>query len=121
MFSVINETFTNWLNAELEKREWNYSKLATKAKISKGTISHILSGRRNPGSDFCEKIARAFNIPPDEVYRRAGLLPPAPVRTSQTEELIYLFNQFPDNEKADLITYMRIKLAMFEKAGKIKT
>jgi DNA-binding XRE family transcriptional regulator len=54
----------------------------------------LISGHNNPGPDLCLGIARAFHIPAEEVFRRAGILPPLPA---------------PDNDPTfgELLSYMR--------------
>jgi hypothetical protein len=47
-------------------------------------------------------------------------LPPLPETTEQHQELTYLFDKFPEDEQKDLLSYMRIKLEMLEREGKIK-
>lgn len=52
----------------------NQRQLAIIAGLSPGTISHVLGGSRNPGLDFCEKIAEAFDIPTILVLEKAGII-----------------------------------------------
>jgi transcriptional regulator with XRE-family HTH domain len=67
---------SDWINEEIQKRGWKQAELAQRAKISTGTLSMVLNEGRGAGPKFCKSIARAFGIPPVEVFRRAGLLPP---------------------------------------------
>ena len=69
--------FVDWVVEELKSRGWNNSELARRAGVGHSTISGILSYQRRPGLDFCIGVARAFKLPPEDVLRRAGLLPPA--------------------------------------------
>lgn len=69
------DTFTNWLEEELQKREWKPAYLAHKAGISRGALSNILSGLRRPGHEVLNAIAQALSIPPEIVFRQAGILP----------------------------------------------
>jgi len=69
---------TDWLNEELEIRGWSYNELARRANLSKGVISAVMTERQGPGTEFCNGIARAFGIPPEEAYRKAGLLQTLP-------------------------------------------
>lgn len=69
-------TFTNWLQEQLNLRNWTASDLAKRAEISEATLSRILSkGDRDPGPKLCRGIAKAFGMEADEVFRLAGLLP----------------------------------------------
>lgn len=67
--------FKNWLITELNKRGWNQSELAVAAGVTRTAISDVLSGRRNPGVELCNSLARALRLPPEVVFRHAGLLP----------------------------------------------
>jgi len=69
----MNEKFVKWLNAMLEDRGWSQSEAARRGKFSASMIQQVLSGTTNPGSSFCKGIARAFGIPEEEVFRRAGM------------------------------------------------
>ena len=64
-----------WLNEEIQDRGWSIRELARRAGITHAAISHVLNGSRQPGSGFCTAIARALQLPAEEVFRRAGLLP----------------------------------------------
>lgn len=88
------EAFVTWLNAELDRRGWPRSEAARRGEISESMWSKVISGYANPGIDFCRGVSRAFNVPLDEVFRLAGILPaqaPAngrPVR-ERTRRIIY--------------------------------
>lgn len=70
-------TFTDWLSLELEKRSWSQSELARQAGVTRGAMSHIFSHTRQPGVGLLKGIARALHLPPEEVFRMAGILEPA--------------------------------------------
>lgn len=110
--------FVEWLTSELDKRDWTASDLARHSGISKGSISNIISGVRQPGNDVCEGIARAFKISPEVVYRRAGLLPPLPEEDINRDELINLYNLMNESNREDVIDYARMKLKKQEKEKK---
>jgi len=78
--------FNNWLLAELGKRGWTRRELARRADISESTVYMILGGQREVSFDFCSNIAKALDLPPDAVMRRAGLLPPLPSMPSVEEK-----------------------------------
>lgn len=70
----MSSKFGDWLLDELGKRGWQQGELCTRAHIDSGTLSNIISGRRNAGDTSARGIARAFNIPEHEVFRQAGLM-----------------------------------------------
>ena len=69
--------FGRWLLGELEKRGWSQSELATRAQVSHGRVSQVISGDI-PTSKILVKLAYALQLRPEDVLRRAGVLPPLP-------------------------------------------
>jgi transcriptional regulator with XRE-family HTH domain len=69
-------SFSEWLQKELERKGWNQSDLARAAHLGKGSLSDIISGRRKVGSEVARAIADALKLPPEQVFRAAGILPP---------------------------------------------
>jgi len=70
--------FAEWLKEELDKRSWRQADLAKNGGINTGLLSRIMNMERQPGTDTCKGIEKAFGMTPEEVYRRAGLLPYLP-------------------------------------------
>ncbi len=68
------DTFIDWLNKELINKGWTDYQLAKQAGISHSVISKARQGTL-PKWEACEAIARALGLPPETVYRKAGLLP----------------------------------------------
>lgn len=88
------ESFVTWLNVELDRRGWPRSEAARRGDISESMWSKVISGYANPGLDFCRGVARAFNMPLEDVFRMAGILPwppnGHPVRDSR--RIVYEIN-----------------------------
>lgn len=94
MFTEMSD-FTDWLNGELNERGWGYNELARRAGVSGGSISHIMNLRKNPGYDVCMGIAKAFEMQPEDVLRRAELLPPLPAAVEEEREAVRILRQLP--------------------------
>jgi DNA-binding XRE family transcriptional regulator len=73
--NIPNMTFVTWLETELNKRNWKRSDLARATGLSDTAITLVINGKRNPGTEMCLATAKAFQLPPESVYRHAGLLP----------------------------------------------
>jgi transcriptional regulator with XRE-family HTH domain len=84
---VSMENFSEWLLEELKKRNWSQSDLSRMAGISPGTISNVISGAKGLGYETGKAIAHAFKIPPEEIFRVAGILPPKPNADEWLEEM----------------------------------
>ena len=99
MASVVQRMkFAEWLQTELNKRQWTQAELARRANTTDATLSRIISGTRQAGPDAALAIARALKEPPERVFRLAGLLPPGPSSEQMQEirELAELLGSLPD-------------------------
>jgi len=86
-------TFVNWLNQQIELRGWCYADIAKRGHISNSSISKVINDQSRPGIDFCRAVARAFNLPDDQVMRRAGLLDPLPPEVEDERTALTLFRR----------------------------
>jgi len=99
--------FIDWLNEELSSRGWSNSEVARRSGLAPSTISMVLSGTANPGWDFCKKVADALKIPPEAVFRKAGLLPARPDGSELIEELLHYFGQLSPEDQERALAIVR--------------
>ncbi len=102
--------FINWLQDELNKRGWSQSDLARATKLSRGAIGNVIRHERNPGAEMLRAIAKAFQISPDIVFRKAGVLPESPElaqsQKRKIEQLMYLIEHLPEEDQNEIIKMM---------------
>jgi len=98
----------------LEEKGWSQSKLAKAAKVSPASISDVLSGRRKVGRELATAIAGALKIPPEQVFRAAGFLPPAQTDDEWDRRVIHLLKQFPPEEKKKIIKRLELEAQFYE-------
>lgn len=67
----------------------------------------VMTEQRNPGPDFCNNIARALNVPPERVFRLAGLLPPVIIGQEQEQELLNYFNYLNSYDRHTILILAR--------------
>lgn len=101
------EKFSEWINAELNQRGWSVRELARRAGVSHGAINNVINELRKPGSELCSGIAKALKVPPEEVFRHAGILPKASEKTVNMQEMVYLFDQLEDDDQRNVIAMLR--------------
>lgn len=89
--------FGAWLTDEMGRRGWSQVVLSSNTGISTGQVSRILSNERNPGADSCTAIATAFGVPPDDVFRRAGLLPPKREPSGRQRAMLAMLDSLSDS------------------------
>jgi transcriptional regulator with XRE-family HTH domain len=81
---------SQWLKQQLEQRSWSSSELARRAGLSQSSVSHVLTGRQVPGLEFCKGVAKALEMPPEEMLRLAGHLPPLAEPVAEEREALRL-------------------------------
>jgi transcriptional regulator with XRE-family HTH domain len=93
--------FPDWLQKEMDQRGWSFSDLARAAGVSRGTIGNVVRGERAAGRRLATAIAKAFDYPPETVFRAAGLLPEEGDKPENWDMLEWLFQTaHPDDQEA---------------------
>lgn len=103
----VSGSFIDWLQQELQKRGWNQAELARRSGTTTAQISRIMTGEQSPGPEVGRKIARALRVPPEEVFRHAGLLPPTPKQLEGAEELLYHYASLSEDDRKRLLIIAR--------------
>ena len=109
--------FEEWLVARMAESNMSQSELAKKAGITQSAISLILSGTRNPGLEMCTGIARALRLPPEEVFRAAGILPPVTPRTALIQKIEHIVSELPPEEQQNILDFALHRHEIAEKRG----
>ena len=86
---ILDDRFSDWLQSELDKRQWSQAELAYSAGISRAVINKLLNKRTYPQPDTLQAIARALKIPVESIYRVAGLLPEESETEAFTAEIVH--------------------------------
>jgi len=102
-------TFSDWLVVTLEGRGWTQADLARQAEVSPAAISDIISGRRKVGKDVATSISKAFKLPPEQVFRAAGLLPPSIEINEDIETIIHEVEKLNKQDQSEILAFIRMK------------
>lgn len=86
-------SFAKWLIGELARRKWRQTDLAQRAGLTNATVSRVLNGSRRAGPEVCLSLADALDLPPEHVFRMAGLLPAGAVEIEEEQEALGLFRK----------------------------
>lgn len=110
--------FASWLQEELKNRDWTQADLARNAGVHRQVISTYINRQRaSPDEAVLRKIARAFKVPPEQVFRAAGALPPKPEIDEQIEQILHEVAQMPKEDQAEVLAFIRMKNELRSKKG----
>jgi transcriptional regulator with XRE-family HTH domain len=100
--------FSEWLQAEMDKRGWSQSDLARSSDLNRAVINKLLNGKSHPQPATLEAISRALRIPIEITYRAAGLLPNNTDNDETIEEAIYVLKNIQSSQrKATAVALLR--------------
>ena len=107
-----NDDFRVWLSDRMKQLKLSQVALAQESGLSQHIISVNLSGKRNPTSDFCIKIALALNEPIEKVLRIAGILPASHIELPESVEglaveLVEIAQSLPLAKQEELLRFAR--------------
>jgi transcriptional regulator with XRE-family HTH domain len=114
------EKFSTWLLQKIEERGWSQAELARRAGLGNATVNRFITETHNPGSDACLAIARALKVPPEEVFRIAGILPRFDeTRVREFQEVSEMLASLPDPiRKQTMIAIRALARDAYERALK---
>ena len=111
MDGMDSELFGKWLIQQMNIKGWNMTDLASRAGVSKQVISKYINNPPDkPDNEVLSGIARAFRLPPETVFRAAGLLPPEPEYVPLLDEWTAVFYELTPDEQQELIDIARMKV-----------
>ena len=99
--------FPGWLQEQLNARGWGQADLANRAGINRQVIWGWLNRRKKPTEEYLVKVANAFEIPPQEILRVAGVLPMEPNHDAITEAILHLIGDLDSATKIDVLEYAK--------------
>lgn len=102
---LMKTNFNEWLNNEIQKRGWSLRETARKANLSPTLISLTLSGDP-PTFNTCAALAKAFDLPPMDVFEKAGLLPETKKNDPNLQLANYKFSQLPEWQQKIVLKFM---------------
>jgi transcriptional regulator with XRE-family HTH domain len=118
MFLMDNK-LADLLNSEMATRGWSQSDLARKSGLNRAVINKILSGNTKPTTETCRSLAEGLDLPIEQIYRAAGILPPKPKEDPLVDIIAFLAKKLPTTaDKEEAIKHMKTILEIAEARGK---
>ncbi len=108
--------FSEWLNEQMQRRNWSQADLARAAEIGPAAIYKLMTSKsKRPDWDSCAGIARAFGISIETVYRAAKLLPNEP-DFPELDDLKMIMAQLSPRERQEILVIAQA-MVQFNKKG----
>jgi len=107
--------FGQWLQFEREKRNWSQSDLARLTGLHRQIINKTENGVSMPAVETYLALAKAFNISPITIIRKAGLLPEGTEATN-FEDWQFLIAQLMPEEQDEMRQIIEMKIERRQKA-----
>lgn len=112
---VTRKPFSEWLIEQMSDRGWGNADLANAAGINRQVVWGWLNRNKKPTEEMLQAVAKALRKDVQEVYRAAGILPPATDIDQWIERIMHSVNQLPEGEKELVYRYAEMLRDMIEK------
>ena len=110
--------FAIWLKDQLDQRDISQAELSRRSGLSPSQVSKILNMHSPPGRKALEAIASTLRIPPETIFRAAGLLPPQEQGVATLEEVNYKLSLLPPDQQQQVLVFVEFLL---ERGGRDAT
>lgn len=103
-----------WIRVHLERKGKNQKWLAEKIGVKPPQMSRIISGSSDTTPDILVAIADALGQRRSEIFRAAGYIETLTEEETQREQLIFETRDLTDEEKREVIAFIRMKKSLRE-------
>jgi len=105
----MNDTnFPVWIKNELKSKGLTQADLVKSSGISNAQISRIINKHNQPTAETLIAIARGLQVPANEVFQAAGLLPSATEITPLMERAIYYLSHLGPEDQERAVLYLEV-------------
>ena len=109
------EEFADWVASEIQQRGWSVPEVSRRSKrggykgISASMIYMVINRQANPGQQFYEGIARAFDMHLRDVMIQAGEWPDVASAEDDKylEQVLWLWSFVPNHKKETIMEMIR--------------
>ena len=101
-------TFPKWIKSQLESKGMTQADLVKSSGLSNAQISRIVNSHSQPTAESLILIARGLQLPANEVFQAAGLLPSATEITHLMERAIYYLSHLHPDDQERVVLYLEV-------------
>lgn len=120
IFCVMNEKedLVTYLSRVMDERDLSPADITKRGGLSPSQVSKVLNRESPAGEKAIKSFAKALNLPVDDLYRRAGILPLKPNDDETVSEIVHIYHLLNENNKDDLLDYAKNRLTKQEREKK---
>jgi len=100
------DSFWEWAEKELDIRRLSWYRIEKLSNLSNASIGKRARERLPPTKITCQALAKAFRVPVEYVFRKAGFLPPQTINDEEASEILALFNNLSKADQERLMIIM---------------
>lgn len=78
-----------WLSQQVRDKGWSLRQTARRAGLSHSTVARLANGEIGWTPETCTALAKVFDVPLEDVFRFANILPPAPAPRIRSRRIVY--------------------------------
>lgn len=102
--------FGDWLADRIRERGMIPADVTRLTGLESGVLSNIINNKRGrPSVETCKLLSKALNIPLEEVYRAADILPPDPDVDVVSQRILNMLLDLPHEDKQDILAYVELR------------
>lgn len=106
------QDFAEWLKSQIQERDLSYNEFSKTARVGVATVSMVLSGKKEPGLSFLKRVAKALNMPIEDVLRRAGHMPGSLEQLESEDQtvrsILALLRQMSAQDRQNILEYIQL-------------
>jgi len=102
----MGDTLSFWIEQELVERGWSAREFGRRIGVSHTHAARIVNGEVIPSLKLCNEIGRVLDVTPEEVLRRAGLLPEIPGEELTFRQILDIVKRMTVAERRDVLAYI---------------
>jgi len=106
----MRDSFGMWLQQQREKLGISQAELARLAGLNRAVVNKMENNATKPEAETLLATSRALKLPPETVFRAAGLLPPKPEHNERITEATYILSMLEEEDIDEIIQIARMKL-----------
>jgi transcriptional regulator with XRE-family HTH domain len=113
----MENTFSEWLINELQKRSWTQRDLAKQSGLHPSTINYIITNHRGLGLKSIHKLAQALGVPEELIIDKYENHRPSRESSDIISKACYVLRELPQRDKEEILAFIYLKRQLAEENG----